>query len=51
MREPDKAGLWDPDRWREWWLDLHPSNFFEGRVFFVLSIKSEADPLPPWVER
>lgn len=21
-----------------------------GRVFFVLSIKSESDPLPPWVE-
>lgn len=98
MREPEKAGLWDPDQWREWWLDLHPSNFFEGhlarlaisrledesavgstgveliryteddesfeaeisylvedypnvgRVFFVLSIKSEGDPLPPWVE-
>ena len=99
MGNPEKAGLWDPDAWREWWLDLHPSNFFDGylarlavskledetavgntgvealryveddetfevevgyliedypnvgRVFFVLSIKSEGDPLPPWVER
>ncbi len=98
MREPEKAGLWDPDEWRSWWLALHPSDFFNGhlarlavacleddsqigstgiemfryseddepfeieirylvedypgigRVFFVLSIRSEGDPLPPWVE-
>jgi len=95
---PERAGLWDPDQWREHWLDLHPSDLFDGhlarlaltqlddddalgttgietlryiedrenfdaevsylvqdypgvgRVFFVLSIKSEGDPLPPWLE-
>ena len=43
---PKKAGLWDPDQWREHWLDLHPSDLLDGHLArFALTQLEDDDAL------
>jgi len=56
-----KPGVDDPYDWIGWWSDLHHSESFYpdltrlleqfpgGRILHVVSIRSNGDPLPPFV--